>query len=190
MPCSPIKAKGSDLLWVNETKYLGVVLKSGKTFSCNWQMARSSYYRATNSILSVLGANPSIQVALALGRSSCFPIIMYGLAAIPLTITEKSQLSFAYNSLFAKLFRIKEVSTIEQCQFFSGFWPFHSVYEFQRYSFLRQSFGNTGYCGSDSPDYPDYLDLISIASKYQFNFDDSKAYLKFKMWKYLESSIF
>ncbi len=189
-PCHPIIAEGFHLSWVEEAKYLGVVFKSGKFFSCNWHSARNAYYKATNNILGVLGANPSIQVALALARASCIPIITYGLSAISLSAADLSQLAFAYNNIFAKLYHIKELVTIEQCQYYSGFWPFRTVYEFLRYTFLSHVFESSGGCSSDSLDHPDYTDFISIAKKYSFNCNDSRACLKWKVWRFLERSLF
>ena len=189
-PCSALRVNGIELSSVKEVKYLGVFIKSGKKFSCNWQSARSSYYKALNSILSVLGSNPSVQVALALTRASCVPIITFGLAALPLSSTEQSQFAYVYNCVFAKLFNIKDVSTIEQCQFFSNYWPFEVLYAYLRFNFLAQHFSKQSLCKSVSPDYSDYCELISIASKYNFNLSDSKSCLKFKIWKYLELSLF
>ncbi len=188
-PCKLMSAGGSDLSWVDEAKYLGIFFKSGKKLSCNWQSARSSYYKALNSLLSVLGSNPSIQVALALIRASCFPILTYGLAALHLSPAEQSQFTFVYNCVFAKLFSIKEVNTIEQCQFFCNFWPFRVLYEYHRFNFLKLCFANTSSCNFESPDYEDFCDLINIAEKYSFNMSDSKGCVKFKIWKFLEHSL-
>src|SRR6266516_1440953 len=41
-PCHPMSVVGLNLDWVDETKYLGIVIKGGKNLSCNWQSARSS----------------------------------------------------------------------------------------------------------------------------------------------------
>ena len=116
-PCSPMVVNGQNLSWVDEIKYLGVYIKSGKSFACNWQAARSSFYRSINSILGVLGSRPAIQVALALTRASCVPILTYGLSALSLSSSEISHFAYVYNFIFVKLFHVKEKNTIEQCQF-------------------------------------------------------------------------
>ena len=189
-PCSNIAASGHYLCWVEEAKYLGVVIKRAKNFVCNWQSARSSFYKAVNGILSVLGANPSIPLVLALVRASCFPILLFGLEAVSLSHSDLNNLAFAYNNIFFKLFHVKDISTIEQCQYFCNFWPLRLLHDFRRFSFLSQYFEREGGCSIGSPDYPDYLELIDIAKKFKFNFSDSKPCLKFKVWNYLESSLF
>jgi len=160
--CCPLRVYGSDLHWADEAKYLGVLIKGGVKFSCNWQSSRSSYYKATNSVLGVLGANPSCQVALELFRACCLPILTYGISPISLAISEISQLAFAYNNIFFKLFRVKDSENIALCQYYSGFWPFYALYEFSRYCFLlRHLAGGSIPIRSNVVDYDDYLDFFA-----------------------------
>src|SRR3989442_3703456 len=187
--CAPIVAGGKNLSWVDEVKYLGLVIKSGKNFTINWQAARSSFYKSINGILGVLGSRSSIQVVLALVRASCFPILTCALSTVSLSSSETSHFSFVYNSIFIKLFHVKEVNTIEQCQYFSHFWPFQALNDFLRFSFLANHFSHHSPCQSDAFDYPDFIELTQIAAKYNFSMLDSKACLKFKVWKFLESSL-
>ena len=130
-----------------------------------------------------------MQVALSLARASCFPIILYGLPAIPLSQSEINNLAFVYNSVFVKLFNIKDPSSIALCQFYSNYWPFSVMYEFHRFCFLASQFVNCDVCHVNSPDHPDYLEMINLAAKYRFTCCDSKAMLKFKTWRFLESSL-
>ena len=106
--CSDLSAYNSKLTWVDEAKYLGVYFKCSKKFSCNWQAARSAYYKALNGILSVLGSNPNIHVALSLVRAGCMPLILYGLASTPLSAADVNLFTFVYNNIFSKLFNTKD----------------------------------------------------------------------------------
>src|SRR6266516_5654210 len=157
----------------------------------SWQSSRSSYYKDTNSLLGVLGANLSCQVALKLFRACCLPILTYGISPISLAISEISQLAFAYNNIFYKLFRVKDSENIALCQYYSVFWPFYALYEFSRYCFLlRRVAGGSIPIRSNEVDYDDCLDFLRISNKYNFSTDDSKACLKWKMWRFIESSLF
>ena len=112
-PCKPIFVNNTPLHWVNEFDYLGVPFKSGLTFSCNWHTARSSFFKQANSILSTLGHNPPLDVALSLVRSTCIPSLTYGTDALTLTASEIRSFSYALNSVFCKLFKTSSTSIIE-----------------------------------------------------------------------------
>ena len=102
--CKPIVANGSSLQWVNEARYLGVVLKNVRHFSCEWRTSRCSFFKSINSILGSLGSNPSPEIILALFHSKCIPILTYGTSSVSLTKSDMQRFSFCYNSVFAKLF--------------------------------------------------------------------------------------
>src|SRR6267154_6854581 len=153
------------------------------------QAARCSFYRAFNAILSGLGSNPPMQVALSLVRASCIPIIMYGLSAVSLSQSEINCLAFVFNNVFVKLFHIRDPSSIALCQYYCNLWPLRETYEFQRFYVLASHFTKYNVMDVNSMDYPDYLEMMNLASKYGFMQSDSKAKLKFKVWRFLESSL-
>ena len=74
--CSPIVLNDVPLDFVPKWKYLGVILKSDKRFSCSAEKSRSAFYRSSNTILNVLNG-PSNDVQMKLLYSICVPIIMY-----------------------------------------------------------------------------------------------------------------
>ena len=119
--CGPILAKGNTINWVNEFKYLGVMIKCGVRFSCSWRDTRCNFYKSLNSFLSGLGSNPNINVALSLFRSLCIPILCYGTASIPLSVSELRSFSFAYDNIFCKLFKSRNFAIVCQCQYFCVF---------------------------------------------------------------------
>ena len=175
--------------WVSESKYLGIFIKSGCKFACNWQSARSNFYKSFNGILGVLGHNPSIDVVLTLTRTNCIPVLNYGTETTPLTDSELRSFSYAYNSIFCKLFKSNDIHVIEQCQYHCGFLPFYALYDYHRYVFLVGQFRIGLIRDKNVFSQADFKDLKSIAVKYNFNFADSKSYLMYKVWKLVESSI-
>ena len=188
--CEEILVSGSPLPWVKEAKYLGVYLKSGKSFSCNWSTARRNFYVAVNGILGALGREPPLNVLLALVKSNCFPLLHYGIASMPLTATEKRNFSFAYGSVFNKNFKVSNALVIEQCQYFCYVLPFNALYDYMRFCFLIDRFNRGRLVASNPVDKPDSEELALIALKYNFLNTDSKYQIKCKLWKNIEGILF
>ena len=69
---------GTAIQWVDEWKYLGVVLKSGARFGCSVSERIKSFYRSLNSILRVEGRSEDI-ILLHLIEAHCVPILTYGI---------------------------------------------------------------------------------------------------------------
>ena len=118
LPCRDILVNGLPINWNTETKFLGVWIKRGKLFTCDWQESMSKFYKASNSILGNLGFNPPLEVCLNLIRSQCIPVLTYGMCAVTLSNTDINKLSFAFNSIFHKLIKSNSKKTIEYCQYF------------------------------------------------------------------------
>jgi len=170
-------------------RYLGVQFKNVSKFSCNWSDARCNFYKALNGILAGLGQNPCINVALALFRAFCIPVLCYGKSYMSLSVSNTRSLCFAYNNIFSRLFKSRNSEIVDQCQFYCGFFPFQSLYDYNRYSFLVNLYNKGSINAVSLFCKLDYVDLCNLAIKYNFNISDSKRCLQFKIWKYLESSL-
>ena len=53
--CCALVAGETAIKWVTETRYLGLYLRSGPQFSCNFEKTKIKYNRASNAILASLG---------------------------------------------------------------------------------------------------------------------------------------
>ena len=73
----PLTLNDKSLQFVTEWKYLGVTVSAGAKLSFSAKPALSAYYRAVNSILSVL-RKPDELVLMKLLFSNCVPILTYG----------------------------------------------------------------------------------------------------------------
>ena len=94
----------SDIEWVCEWKYLGVVLRSGKRFGCSVSERVKSFYRSLNSILRVEGRSDDM-VLLRLIESHCVPILTYAIEVTDVANRdERRSLRVAYNSVYRKIF--------------------------------------------------------------------------------------
>jgi hypothetical protein len=76
--CSVLKTlDGNHLQWVDNLRYLGIYIVSGKTFRCCFDNAKKSFYRAFNAIFGKIGRSnlrsleyPVIKVLIKLFRTS------------------------------------------------------------------------------------------------------------------------
>src|SRR5688572_17588682 len=62
--CAQISTGDGIIEWCKETRYLGICILSGKYFKCNFDQARSNFYRSFNSIYSKIGLCSSPSVTL------------------------------------------------------------------------------------------------------------------------------
>lgn len=185
--CSNIFIDDISLDWVNESKYLGVIIKTGKQFCCNWLDHRKKFYAASNKVLSVLGSNPSINLALKIISSQCFPILTYGLAATSLSPSEVNSMSFAYNSIFAKLFNTKDSNIIKLCQYYCNILPFTYLCDFIRFKFLHKWSLRAAMSGNFDVDQ--LLELRNLFEKYKFSPFDSSNRIKSKVWNVVNADL-
>jgi len=68
--------------WLNEIRYLGVVILSGKKFSVNLQRTKQNYFRALHAIFGKIGLNSSPVVLCSLVKTFCVPILLYAVESV------------------------------------------------------------------------------------------------------------
>lgn len=187
--CSEILVQDQPIAWKKETKFLGVMFKNTKTFTCDWKDSKSKFYKASNAILSKLGSNPPIEVCLNLIRLQCLPILTYGMCANSMTAADINKLAFAYNSIFFKLFRCNSRQTIEYCQYFCNFLPLVNLLDYNRFIFLRKLYMTDVLCCESALDRSDFCDMLSICVKYGLLISDSVTCVRGKIWNYVRINL-
>ena len=188
-PCSNIVVDNLFLSWAKQTKFLGLTILSGIRFTCDWHEARSNFYKSSNAILGNLGSNPQINVGLKLITSKCLPILVYGLSAVSINAQELGKLSFAYNSIFCKLFGVKSNYEIKFCQYYCNHWEFSHLHSYYRFCFLKKLL-ITGRLSSQSKlDEPDLNEFNSLSVKYNLQSTDSNVNVRKKIWQYVEQTM-
>ena len=98
--------------FVHEWKYLGVLLKSEKYFTCSAKKARSAFYRSSNSILSAL-AGPSEMVQMKLLYSVCVPTITNACEVVTYSHKEMESLHVAVNDAIRRVFSYNRWESIK-----------------------------------------------------------------------------
>jgi len=135
VPATPLLVGGIALPWVTEIKYLGVTLVGARSFVCDFHPAKTKFFRSLNSILGKIGNNSAIPLILKIVSSNCNPSLLYGLEACPVTKRQLKSLTYPFNSVFMKLFKTFNSSTITQVQHYSGYLPLSYVIDLRKLTF-------------------------------------------------------
>ena len=134
------------LKWVDECKYLGVVLRSGKLFNCSISERIKKFYRAANAILRVEGRSTDV-VMLRLLESHCVPILSYAIEIIHIhNRDERRQLRVAYNSIFRKVFGYRWSESVTALQHFLNRPTWEELVEKRWSNFAKRVAMQSGQC--------------------------------------------
>ena len=137
---------GKEIEWVNEWCYLGVVLKSGKTFGCSVSDLIKKVYRCANSIFRIDGHSNDL-VMLQLLETHCVPLLTFGVEIVHVVDRdERRQLRVAYNSLFRKIFSYGWSQSVSALQHFLSRPTWEELVEKRKRSFIQR----LGQCPVDS----------------------------------------
>jgi hypothetical protein len=107
---------GHIIPWSQEIRYLGIHILPSRVFRCSLDNAKRSFYRAANAIYGKIGGRASEEVILQLIRSKCLPMLLYGLEACPMRVSDKHSLDFVINRFFMKLLKTNNIDIIKFCQ--------------------------------------------------------------------------
>ena len=133
-----VTLNGNAVDWVDEWKYLGVTLKSSKTFDCSIKEQVKKFYRCANAILRIDGRSNDT-VMLRLVEAHCVPIITYAIEVIQVSNRdERRQLRVAYNSLFRRIFNYRWSESVSALQTFLGRPTWEQLVEKRRQTFVRR----------------------------------------------------
>ena len=129
---------GSKIKWVTEAKYLGIYIRSGQKFVCNFDKQKAKFYHSANSIFAKLGNLQNTPVTLHLVQSIALPTLTYALEALALTKTQIVSLEHPWSRMFMKLFKTFNQAIVQQCQYYSNLLPVRHVYTLHRMGFLAK----------------------------------------------------
>ena len=115
-----INLNGRKIEWVDQWVYLGVTLRSAKTFDCPIKERLKKFFRCANAILRIDGKSNDT-VMLHLVETHCVPLLTYAIEVIHVTNRdERRQLRVAYNSLYRKIFGYRWSESVSALQSFLG----------------------------------------------------------------------
>jgi len=124
--------------WVDCCRYLGVFFIGGCTFKCNFDYAKSCFFRAFNALYRKVGRLASEEVVLSLIRAKYLPILLYATEACPLLSLSRSSFEFTVTRLFMKLFRTTSPAVVNCCQQAFNFLLVHSQLDIRTANFLQK----------------------------------------------------
>ena len=137
---------GNKVEWAEEWPYLGVTLKSAKTFDCSVTDRIRKFYRCANAILRIDGRSNDM-VMLHLIETHCIPLLTYAVEIIHVVNRdERRQLRVAYNSVFRKLFGYRWSESVSNLQAFLSRPTWEELVEKRKNSFVSRLIHN----GTDS----------------------------------------
>ena len=123
--------------WVEQCKYLGINLKSGKNFGCSVGDRVKKFYRCSNAILRIEGKSDEMTM-LKLLETHCIPVLTYGIEVIFVSDqTERRKLRVAYNSIYRRLFSYRTYESVTTLQGFIGKPTWEQLIERSRNNFKR-----------------------------------------------------
>ena len=119
--CSLCTLSGDTLTWVDSCRYLGVFLVAATKFKCLWDNNKKSFYRAFNGIYGKVGRYASEEVIIKLINAKCVPVLLYGMDACPLLVSDSRSVDFIVNRIFMKIFKTNHINIVKECQLMFGF---------------------------------------------------------------------
>ena len=133
-----LKLNGKAIDWASEWIYLGVTLKSAKSFDCSITDRVKKFYRCTNSIFRIEGMSNDM-VMLRLVETHCVPLLSYAIEIVNvLNRDERRQLRVAYNSVFRKIFNYRWSQSVTALQGFLQRPTWEQLVEKRRSGFVNR----------------------------------------------------
>ena len=130
----PICIEDAPLEYVHEWKYLGITLVSGRNISFSARSDLSSFFPATNSIITAL-PNASEHVIVQLLYSNCVPIISYASEVKQYSASEMTSCNTAINNALRRVFGFSDWRSVRVLREIFGF---KSIYEiFKKSAFFN-----------------------------------------------------
>ena len=115
--CAQITTQdGSKIPWVKSCIYLGIEMFAYRSFKCVFDIAKKSFYKSFNAIFGKIGRFASADAVIHLLKVKCLPVLLYGLNACPLNLSDKKSLDFTIFRALAKIFETFSQDIIKDCR--------------------------------------------------------------------------
>ena len=136
-PCCNILTSSNQVLqWVDSCRYLGIELKAAATFRCEFAQKKKNFYRMFNSVYGRIGNSASAETLVYLLKTKCLPILLYGVEAVPINVTDKKVLELPVNRAFMKIFKTYSTNVVNDCKFHMYFLPVANLVDVRKAKFL------------------------------------------------------
>ncbi len=135
--CAPLTLNSRPLDFVQEMKYLGVIVTTERSFSCSANKARCAFYRSSNAILNVIRC-PRTEVQMKLLYSICIPNITYACEVVSYKDKEMSSLHIAANDAIRKIFGYNRWESIRELRLSHGYLSITEIFANRKLVFEQQ----------------------------------------------------
>jgi len=100
------------LVWRDNVRYLGVYLRSARSFACSYSYAKKGMYRAFNAVFGKVGRVASADVVVHLVKTKCLPMLYYAIEVCPTNKSDVSSLQYVNDTCFRKIFNVKSKDVV------------------------------------------------------------------------------
>jgi hypothetical protein len=137
--CAEITAHdGSKIPWVFSCHYLGIEMFSSRSFKCVFDIAKKSFFKSFNAIFGKIGRFTSADTIIHLLKTKCLPVLLYGLNACPVNVSDIKSLDFAIFRTLAKIFETFSQDIIYECRMVFNIPVAADILIVQKAKFLRR----------------------------------------------------
>jgi len=137
LKCCDLLLDGQVIPYVNEVKYLGVVLRSGFVFSRSFIGAKIKFYRSFNAIYSK-ASFATEDVLINLFNAYCLPVITYACEAVPPSKTDVKMLNKLISHAYQKIFHTYDINVIYSARLHFGMNDIEDILIFRRSTFVSR----------------------------------------------------
>jgi hypothetical protein len=137
-PANITTCDGNEIHWQSSVRYLGVYIAASRVFSCEFDNAKKSFYRAFNAVFGKIGGRASEEVVLHMMKFKCMPMLMYGLEVCPMKKRQLNSLEFVLTNCFMKIFKTKSKDVVIDCMSFFDFPNMCTAINVRKEKFLRK----------------------------------------------------
>ena len=96
------------LSWSDNVRYLGIYLRSSRTFACSFSHAKQSMYHAFNAVFGKVWRTASPDVVLQLVQSKCLPALCYSVDVCPVNKSQTASLQYVVDNASAKYLMLNQ----------------------------------------------------------------------------------
>ena len=131
-------ANKNEIDWKQQIRYLGVYLTSKRSFSCEIDHCKRSFYVSFNSIFGKIGRIASEETILHLVKTKCLPRLLYGLEVLPLNSSQIRSLEHVVRCAFSKIFCTNSNEIIDECMDCFNFLNVRTLIEKRKKTFVER----------------------------------------------------
>ena len=136
--CAPLVLDGTTLSYVQEIRYLGVVLKSGRYFRTSISEIKLKFYKNFNSIYNRSKSAHSELICVNLVKSYCLPMILYGTEATYPNKSTLNALDRLIQQAVCRIFNVHCRDTMLCIRDMVGLQLIHDAVKYRQQSFLMK----------------------------------------------------